>query len=153
VVILLTAICIRLVDKPQQRLCACVQCAQQDEAWNEGAIYLALLAVSFFRDTHGRAPGATAALRDSAWELDIRQLQQIACQLWAETGVASACIVSEDLLTEVCRCAGGSLHAMGAVVGGAAAQEAIKVLLRQFVPVGGVLVFDGVRGSLSVLDV
>lgn len=45
------------------------------------------------------------------------------------------------------------MHCMGAIMGGCAAQEAIKVLLQQFVPVSGVLVYDGVRGSSRVLGV
>lgn len=77
-----------------------MQAAQEDETWNEGAIFVALLAASLFEEEQGRRPGATEQMRDSAWELDIKQLQHIAHGLSAE-----ACTVTEELLTEVCRCA------------------------------------------------
>ena len=129
-----------------------MQCAQEDESWSEGAIYLSLLAASQFEDQQGRKPGETPDPRDTSWEHDIKQLSQLTATLWQETGLHMPCIVSEDLLTEVCRSAGGRMHCMGAILGGCAAQEAIKVLLRQFVPVGGVLVYDGAPGSSKVLE-
>jgi NEDD8-activating enzyme E1 regulatory subunit len=130
-----------------------VQSIQEEETWNEGAIYLSLLAASTFQDLHGRKPGETATMRDSSWELDIQQLQQISTAIWHELGFQAKCVVTQELLTEVCRCAGSSMHCVGAIVGGIAAQEAIKLLLRQFVPVRGVLVYDGVRASSRVLHV
>ncbi len=43
---------------------------------------------------------------------------------------------------------------MGAIVGGMAAQEAIKLLTRQFVPMAGILIFSsmGLQSSSSVFN-
>ena len=45
----------------------------------------------------------------------------------------------------------GELHCMGAIMGGIAAQEAIKLLTRQFVPVPGTLVYNAMACTTSVL--
>ena len=131
---------------------ASMQGRQDNGPWDEAAIFLALFAASAFRDRQGRAPGEAFAMRDPSWELDIRELQNIVAQQWHETGAQGPCIVSEELVTEICRSAGSSMHCMGSIMGGCAAQEAIKVLMCQFVPVSGVLVFDGVRGCSSVVE-
>lgn len=58
--------------------------------------------------------------------------------------------VSDDLVAEMCRCAAGELHVVAAVVGAIAAQEAIKLLTGQFVPVGGALVYNAMACTTSV---
>lgn len=53
---------------------------------------------------------------------------------------------------EVCRFGGSELHCMGAIVGGMAAQEAIKMVTRQFVPLAGTLLYNslGLQSASSV---
>lgn len=58
--------------------------------------------------------------------------------------------VSDDLVGEMCRCAAGELHAVAAVVGAIAAQEAIKLLTGQFVPVEGALIYNAMACTTSV---
>ena len=58
--------------------------------------------------------------------------------------------VSDDLVGEMCRCAAGELHVVAAVVGAIAAQEAIKLLTGQFVPVGGALIYNAMQCTTSV---
>lgn len=55
---------------------------------------------------------------------------------------------------EVCRFGGSEVHCMGAIVGGMAAQEAIKLLTHQFVPLAGTLIFNsmGLQSSSSVFN-
>lgn len=53
-------------------------------------------------------------------------------------------------INEVQRVAGGELHNISSVLGGMVAQEAIKLLTRQYVPVDGTCVFDGVRSKVGV---
>lgn len=53
---------------------------------------------------------------------------------------------------DAARGGGGELHAVASIIGGFAAQEGIKLLTRQFVPVGGALVFDGARAVTAVLE-
>ena len=53
-------------------------------------------------------------------------------------------------IKEVERVRGGELHNISSVLGGMVAQEAIKLLTRQYVPVDGICVFDGVRSKSMV---
>lgn len=55
-----------------------------------------------------------------------------------------------DHLAEIARCAGGELHNISSLTGGMVAQEAIKVITRQYVPVDNTCVFDGIRGKAWV---
>jgi amyloid beta precursor protein binding protein 1 len=53
-------------------------------------------------------------------------------------------------LSEIARAAGGELHNVSSITGGMVAQEAIKVITRQYVPVDNTCVFDGVRAKAWV---
>ena len=46
-----------------------------------------------------------------------------------------------------CRYGGAGLHNVAAVLGGVIAQETIKLLTHQFVPLDNTFIFNGVRGS------
>ena len=52
---------------------------------------------------------------------------------------------------EMCRFGGGELHCVAATVGGMAAQEAIKLITRQLVPVSGTLIYNAMASTTSVL--
>lgn len=56
-------------------------------------------------------------------------------------------------IAEVERVAGGELHNVSSVLGGMVAQEAIKLITRQYVPVAGTCVFDGVRSKVGVFQI
>jgi len=56
-------------------------------------------------------------------------------------------------IAEVERVSGGELHNISSVVGGMVAQEAIKLLTRQYVPVDGTCVFDGIRSKSGVFNI
>jgi NEDD8-activating enzyme E1 regulatory subunit len=52
---------------------------------------------------------------------------------------------------EVARAAGGDLHDLAAIVGGMVAQEAIKVITKQYIPVDNTCIFDGISSRCQVL--
>ncbi|KAA8650939.1 hypothetical protein EYZ11_001845 [Aspergillus tanneri] len=52
-----------------------------------------------------------------------------------------------DAVQELRRTEGGELHNISALTGGLVAQEALKVLTRQYVPLDNTCIFDGVRSS------
>lgn len=52
---------------------------------------------------------------------------------------------------EVARAAGGELHNISALTGGMVAQEVIKVITKQYVPIDNTCVFDGIRSRCQVL--
>lgn len=59
----------------------------------------------------------------------------------------------EKSVTEVARAEGGEMHNISSATGGMVAQEAIKLLTRQYVPVEGVCVFDGIRSKAQVFNI
>ena len=61
--------------------------------------------------------------------------------------------IIQKCVQEVKRANGGELHSISSVTGGMVAQEAIKLLTKQYVPVDGVCVFDGVRSKVGVFKV
>jgi NEDD8-activating enzyme E1 regulatory subunit len=62
----------------------------------------------------------------------------------------NACV---GLVRELSNARGGELHNISSIMGGMVAQEAIKILTRQYVPVSGTCVFDGVQGRTEILHI
>ncbi len=52
---------------------------------------------------------------------------------------------------EVARTGGGELHNTSAITGGMVAQEMIKVITKQYVPVDNTCIFDGIGSRCQVL--
>mmetsp|Transcript_20485 Transcript_20485/g.61666 ORF Transcript_20485/g.61666 Transcript_20485/m.61666 type:complete len:555 (-) Transcript_20485:2962-4626(-) len=123
------------------------------------SLYLLLRAADRFRVSYGRWPGVgvpgEAEGDVSSHERDLPALKSLAVGLVAEAGASpSAFSISDDMTGEVCRFGGSEVHCMGAIVGGMAAQEAIKLLTHQFVPLAGTLIFNsmGLQSSSSVFN-
>ncbi|KAL4419001.1 hypothetical protein ABPG77_000866 [Micractinium sp. CCAP 211/92] len=122
-----------------------------EETAANAALYVLLRAADRFHATYQRYPGSF----DSEVEEDAALLKSQANALLAECGISgtggsAAGGVSDDLVGEMCRCAAGELHAVAAVVGAIAAQEAIKLLTGQFVPVEGALIYNAMACTTSV---
>lgn len=52
---------------------------------------------------------------------------------------------------EVARAAGGELHNISAVMGGMVAQEMIKIITKQYIPIENTCIFDGIESRCQVL--
>lgn len=52
---------------------------------------------------------------------------------------------------EVARAGGGELHNTSALTGGMVAQEIIKIITKQYIPVDNTCVFDGISSRCQVL--
>lgn len=61
-------------------------------------------------------------------------------------------LVSDDLIGEMVRYGASELHLVAAIIGGIAAQEALKLMTAQFVPLQGTLIFNGMSGTSLVVD-
>lgn len=61
--------------------------------------------------------------------------------------------IPDDYVAEFCRFGAAELHCVAAVVGGIAAQEAIKLLTAQFVPLRGSLVYNAMAGTSAVFEI
>jgi amyloid beta precursor protein binding protein 1 len=52
---------------------------------------------------------------------------------------------------EVARSGGNELHNISAVIGGMVAQEMIKIITKQYIPIDNVCIFDGIDSRCQVL--
>ncbi|GBG92527.1 hypothetical protein CBR_g55862 [Chara braunii] len=116
------------------------------EESSNAVIYVLLRAVDVFAATFNRYPG----VYDSDVEEDIARLKAVAVALVSECGLTGAAI-PDDLISEICRFGPSELHATAAVIGGIVAQEAIKLLTKQFVPLAGTLIYNGMSSTTSTL--
>eukprot|EP00798_Chlamydomonas_sp_ICE-L_P020768 gene20768-27592_t len=105
-----------------------------------------LLAVDRFYATYSRYPGTA----DHLLEEDVPALKGVANQILSEHGVTGC--IADDYVVEVCRFGAGELHVVAALMGGVAAQEAIKLITQQFLPVSGAFIYNGVSSTTSVFD-
>lgn len=101
--------------------------------------YILLRAVDHFATAYNRYPGAF----DGELDEDVSRLKIIAVGLLNEMGCNGASL-SEDLISEMTRFGASEIHCVAAFVGGVASQEAIKLITKQFVPLTGTFVFNGI---------
>jgi len=66
------------------------------------------------------------------------------------TGAANVERWVADASREVARAGGGELHNVSALTGGMVAQEVIKIITKQYVPVDNTCVFDGIGSRCQV---
>ncbi|KAG7119790.1 NEDD8-activating enzyme E1 regulatory subunit like protein [Verticillium longisporum] len=100
-------------------------------------IYLALRATSHALDT----AAAGAALSPETILQDVTALVPRATESERYAQAAQ----------EVSRAAGGELHNVSAVMGGLVAQEMIKIITKQYIPVHNTCIFDGIGSRCQVL--
>lgn len=55
--------------------------------------------------------------------------------------------------TEVARARGGELHNISALTGGMVAQEVIKIVTKQYIPIDNTCIFDGIVSRTQILRV
>ncbi|PKA52596.1 NEDD8-activating enzyme E1 regulatory subunit [Apostasia shenzhenica] len=110
--------------------------------------YILLRAVDRFAANFNRFPG----LFDGEMDEDISRLKTIAVGVLADYGLHGSTL-SEDLINEMCRFGGSELHGVAAFIGGIASQEAIKLITKQFVPLNGTFIFNGIDQKSQLLEV
>eukprot|EP00004_Rigifila_ramosa_P007695 TRINITY_DN1884_c0_g1_i1.p1 TRINITY_DN1884_c0_g1~~TRINITY_DN1884_c0_g1_i1.p1 ORF type:complete len:534 (+),score=109.39 TRINITY_DN1884_c0_g1_i1:71-1672(+) len=109
--------------------------------------YYVIRAAELFADANGRYPGSGNQVDLAA---DTAALYAQLATLLSVYGVAPSA-VPESAAAEFVRWGNGELHNISAVLGGLAAQEVIKLLTHQQIPVDNTLVYDGVAGATAVL--
>lgn len=55
--------------------------------------------------------------------------------------------LTRDHAKEIVRYGGGELHPISALIGGVAAQEAVKIITHQYVPMDNTYIYNGIVGS------
>lgn len=82
---------------------------------------------------------------DDHVEPDVLKLKTIIGKLLNEWGCTQ--ILREERVHEICRYGGAELHSVSAVLGGAAAHEAIKLLTRQYKPLNNTFIYDAITST------
>ena len=57
--------------------------------------------------------------------------------------------VTRSHAAEICRYGGFELHGIAALVGGVAAQEAVKIIAKQYVPLDNTFIYNGICGCAA----
>lgn len=134
-----------------------VECGRTDHADNvfneewelkrELALYLALCASEVFYTQTSRWPGTDAASAPSDAEA---LASSIAAQIQSVLGQSSAITLPDEItdsIAEVTRGGFGCLPNTAAMLGGVVAQEAIKLVTNQYMPLDNTAVFDLVKSA------
>ncbi|RRT42591.1 hypothetical protein BHE74_00057458 [Ensete ventricosum] len=122
------------------------KCLNDEDYSYAVGFYILLRAVDRFAANYNRLPG----IFDSGLNEEISRLKLIAVGILSELGLNGPTL-SEDLVTEMCRFGGAELHPVAAFIGGVASQEVIKLVTKQFVPLKGTFMFNGIDHKSQVL--
>lgn len=117
-----------------------------DDGASGGVLYVLLRSAQAFRAERSHWPGAISV------EADVPILKQCVGEVLKELGISGSPI-SDDWIHEFCRWAGAELHSVGSILGGVAAQEAIKAVTHQYVPLNNTFVYNGATGTASTIEV
>lgn len=117
----------------------------EDTVTNNLHWYLLIRAALRFEGQHGRLPSSNLA--GGAME-DYNEFKRHVQELLKEHGIAEDAI-SNDHIKELCRYGGSQLHALGAILGGVASQEILKITTKQWIPVNNTYVFNGMSSNSS----
>jgi len=102
----------------------------------EVLLYCLLRAAHRFQGEFTHLPGQFP----DTWEADVPQLKACLSKLLHDWGFSST--VKDDYVQEMCRFGGCELHTVAAFMGGVAAQEVIKVVTGQFVPINNTFIYN-----------
>lgn len=82
---------------------------------------------------------------DDHVEPDVLKLKMIIGKLLNEWGCSQ--ILRDERVHEICRYGGAELHSVSAVLGGAAAHEAIKLITHQYKPLNNTYIYDAITSN------
>jgi len=119
-----------------------------DESPGEGCWYLALRAADRFYLEQGRFPGENT----NTHEQDFVALRHHADELMKSLGLEPNQL-PEAHLKELCRYGNSQIHTVAAMLGGVAAQEIIKLITVQWVPVDNTFIFNGIHSTSTSIRV
>ncbi|XP_048731637.1 NEDD8-activating enzyme E1 regulatory subunit-like isoform X2 [Ostrea edulis] len=112
----------------------------EDEDEESELIYYVLLrGVDRFYEEYNRYPGGD----NDQVEPDVQLLKGVITKLTHEWGLTST--VKEDYIHEICRYGASELHTVASVIGGSAAQEVIKIITGQFIPIDNTFIYNAVK--------
>lgn len=120
--------------------------------------YVALRAADRFFVKRGKWPGVNedgSRADADVVETDADALADEIRAFVSENGAVEAFgdVISNAHAKEIARFGAAELHAVAAVVGGVASQEAVKVLAKQYTPIDHTYLFNGIAATAAVIDV
>ncbi|KAH8418195.1 hypothetical protein KR222_000376 [Zaprionus bogoriensis] len=126
----------RIADE-YEKSCRLLPLVEDNELQGTLTAYnFALRAYERFLSECGSIPGECAV------EQDIGRLKTIASKMLNDLGLHVS--ISDDVLHEICRYGGAELHAVSAFIGGCAAQEAIKIITKQYKPIDNTFIYNAI---------
>ncbi|ERE80149.1 SUMO-activating enzyme subunit 1-like protein [Cricetulus griseus] len=120
--------------------------SSMDNPDNEIVLYLMLRAVDRFHKQHGRYPGVS----NYQVEEDIGKLKSCLTGFLQEYGLSV--MVKDDYVHEFCRYGAAEPHTIAAFLGGAAAQEVIKIITKQFVIFNNTYIYSGMSQTSATFQ-
>ncbi|KAM8983083.1 NEDD8-activating enzyme E1 regulatory subunit isoform 1-T1 [Ara ararauna] len=120
--------------------------SHMDNPDSEIVLYLMLRAVDRFYKQYGRYPGVC----NYQVEDDIGKLKSCLAGFLQEHGLSV--VVKDDYVQEFCRYGAAEPHPIAALVGGAAAQEVIKVITGQFVIFNNTYIYSGMSQTSATFQ-
>ncbi|XP_033842439.1 NEDD8-activating enzyme E1 regulatory subunit [Periophthalmus magnuspinnatus] len=117
-----------------------------DSPDSEMVFYLMLRAVDRFFQQHSRYPG----VYNYQVEEDISKLKLCVTGLLQEYNLSIN--IKDDYVHEFCRYGATEPHTVAAFMGGAAAQEAIKLITHQFVPFSNTYIYNAMSQTSATLQ-
>ncbi|KAF6020001.1 NAE1 [Bugula neritina] len=105
-----------------------------------------LRAADEFYKQYNKLPG----WYDDQIEADIPLLKVIVNKLLSDTGLTLT--IEEDYIHEFCSYGGAEIHSIAAFMGGVAAQEIIKLITGQYIPIQNTYIYNGCTQNSLVLD-
>jgi len=81
---------------------------------------------------------------------DIKALTELTQTFYNDYGIKGE--VENAVIHEIVRSGGEEVHNIAAVMGGIASQEALKVLLSQYIIANNTILFNGIHGTSSTWE-
>ncbi|XP_059164934.1 NEDD8-activating enzyme E1 regulatory subunit-like isoform X2 [Physella acuta] len=122
--------------------------AEEEDPSDEGddtVLYILLRAADKFFAEYNRYPGYF----DNTVDADIPKLKTCLNKLIHDWGLNST--IKDDYVHEICRYGASELHTISAFMGGVAAQEVIKVVTGQFLPINNTFIYNGQRQTSTTV--
>lgn len=121
--------------------------------------FIALRAADAFYDEYGHYPGKDS--RMLALNSDVEAVQEKLKDIVEKMGLKENDLITSTLFskdeelknafaTEITRYHNAEIHNIASVVGGIASQEAVKLVTKQYVPMNGTYVYNGIAGVAGV---
>jgi amyloid beta precursor protein binding protein 1 len=110
--------------------------------------YIACRCVEMFRTKHSRYPGDTK----ETLQKDIEAMSLYVPNFIKNLGADESFEFNYDYIHEIARYSNSCLHNVGAVLGGVAAQEAVKLITEQYTPLNHTFIFDGAHAKSQVFN-